>query len=86
LKTSKEYSPRGWKSSYKTLSGIGYAAEWQSIPTAAFGAPHLRERIFIVAYPDSHQPDAERRLFAPSGMMGVPDGWTEPDGASLAFL
>jgi DNA (cytosine-5)-methyltransferase 1 len=50
------------------LSAIGYAAEWQSIPATAFGAPHLRERIFIIAYPDSDEPDAEHRLlFAPSG-------------------
>lgn len=34
------------------LASIGYDAEWQSIPAAAVGAPHLRWRIFIVAYPD----------------------------------
>jgi DNA (cytosine-5)-methyltransferase 1 len=44
------------------LSGLGYAAEWQSLPAAAFGAPHPRERIFIVAYPDRDQHDGERRL------------------------
>jgi DNA (cytosine-5)-methyltransferase 1 len=50
------------------LSGIGYAAEWQSIPAAAFGAPHLRERIFIVGYPDSDQSDGKcRLLFAEQG-------------------
>jgi DNA (cytosine-5)-methyltransferase 1 len=36
------------------LSAIGYDAEWQSIPAALFGAPHLRERIFIVAYADNN--------------------------------
>jgi DNA (cytosine-5)-methyltransferase 1 len=50
------------------LSDIGYDAEWQCLPAAAFGAPHLRERIFIIAYPDSDQPDGEcGLLFAPSG-------------------
>lgn len=32
------------------LAELGYDAEWASIPAAAFGAPHLRYRVFIVAY------------------------------------
>lgn len=35
------------------ISALGYCAEWQIISAAAFGAPHLRERLFIVAYPDN---------------------------------
>jgi DNA (cytosine-5)-methyltransferase 1 len=33
------------------LADLGYDAEWESIPAAAVGAPHLRWRVFIVAYP-----------------------------------
>ena len=33
------------------LTALGYDAEWESIPAAAFGAPHLRYRVFIVGYP-----------------------------------
>jgi DNA (cytosine-5)-methyltransferase 1 len=33
------------------LSEIGYDAEWQIISAADVGAPHLRERIWVVAYP-----------------------------------
>ena len=33
------------------LSESGYDAEWQIISAASVGAPHLRERVFIVAYP-----------------------------------
>lgn len=33
------------------LAACGYDAEWQSLPAAAFGAPHIRERVFILAYP-----------------------------------
>lgn len=33
------------------LSAIGYDAEWQCVPNCAFGFPHRRERIYIVAYP-----------------------------------
>ncbi len=32
------------------LASLGYDAEWDAIPAAAVGAPHLRYRIFIVAY------------------------------------
>jgi len=35
------------------LAEIGYDAEWQVIPAAAVGAPHKRDRVFIVAYPDN---------------------------------
>lgn len=32
------------------LAALGYDAEWDRIPAAAVGAPHLRWRIFILAY------------------------------------
>jgi DNA (cytosine-5)-methyltransferase 1 len=33
------------------LASMGYDAEWDCIPAAAVGAPHLRARIWILAYP-----------------------------------
>jgi len=33
------------------LAAIGYDAEWHCIPAAAVGAPHFRDRVWIVAYP-----------------------------------
>ena len=35
------------------LAAIGYDAEWSIISACAFGAPHARERVFLLAYPDS---------------------------------
>ena len=35
------------------LASIGYDTEWQVIPAAAVGAPHRRDRVFIVAYTNS---------------------------------
>lgn len=35
----------------KDLWEIGYNAEWHCIPASAFGAPHRRDRIWIIAYP-----------------------------------
>jgi DNA (cytosine-5)-methyltransferase 1 len=34
------------------LAALGYDAEWHCIPAAAVGADHLRDRIWIVAYPN----------------------------------
>ena len=33
------------------LSALGYDAEWDCIPASAVGAPHQRDRIWLVAYP-----------------------------------
>lgn len=49
------------------LSTLGYCAEWQIISAAAFNAPHLRERLFIVAYPDSDSETDGRQREAVQG-------------------
>lgn len=41
------------------LAACGYDAEWQCIPAAAVGAPHLRDRTFIVAYPAGQRPQED---------------------------
>ena len=33
------------------LAGIGFDAEWSLVSACSMGAPHMRERLFIVAYP-----------------------------------
>lgn len=43
-------SARGLDKVLGDLWDGGYHAEWQSLTAAAFGAPHLRDRIFVVAY------------------------------------
>ncbi len=42
------------------LAEIGYDAEWEVVPAAAVGAPHRRNRVFIIAYPNV-QPDLPPR-------------------------
>lgn len=37
------------------LAALGYAAEWHCIPAAAVGAPHRRDRIFLIAYADGER-------------------------------
>ncbi len=36
-----------------TLAEIGFDAEWHCIPAAAVGAPHSRDRTFVIAYSNS---------------------------------
>jgi DNA (cytosine-5)-methyltransferase 1 len=47
----------------RDLAECGYDAEWENIPAAALGAPHRRERIWLVAFPhEDANPD--RRISA----------------------
>lgn len=45
------------------LSEIGYDAEWECISAEAFGYPHERVRLFIVAYPAGFRQPGQGNLF-----------------------
>lgn len=68
------------------LAACGYDAEWQVLPAAAFGAPHRRERVFIVAYANGtgrvglEEPNGT----APSHPSVWPASWNYADGLALA--
>lgn len=36
------------------LAAVGYDAEWECIPAVSVGAPHIRDRIWITAYPNAN--------------------------------
>lgn len=65
------------------LAALGYDAEWHCIPAAAVGAPHIRDRVWIVAYRNPKRqeqwPERER-----AGLCGEPSralrdaGWLTP--------
>lgn len=67
------------------LAEIGYDAEWQSIPAASVGAPHIRERIWILAYPGQELGRNEgwavyesgRDLVFPQGRIRGAEEWSE---------
>ena len=48
---------RGLDEVLGALAAIGYDAEWHCIPASAVGAPHRRDRVWIVAHPQSHGGD-----------------------------
>ena len=43
---------RGFGRVLGDLAALGYDAEWDCIPASAFGAPHRRDRVWVVAYPN----------------------------------
>ena len=43
---------RGLGRVLRDLATLGYDAEWDCLPASAFGAPHQRDRIWIVGYPN----------------------------------
>ena len=63
------------------LSSLGYDAEWDCIPASFVGAPHIRNRIFIVAYSTSGRWYTQP-LLCSSAQTG--NGSTNADGSSPA--
>jgi DNA (cytosine-5)-methyltransferase 1 len=57
------------------LAESGYDAEWDCIPATAVGAPHRRDRLWIVAYPARDEQRGVRRA-----RQRVVDGSTGPGG------
>jgi len=51
---------RGLDEVLRSLAEIGYDAEWHCIPASAVGAPHRRDRIWIVAYPNNNGRDGSK--------------------------
>jgi len=71
------------------LAEVGYDAEWHCIPATAVGAPHNRDRVYIVAYPQrDEQPREEPRLWPVRRMGRVeqPVSWdTDWESALTVF-
>jgi DNA (cytosine-5)-methyltransferase 1 len=61
------------------LAACGYDAEWQVLPAAAFGAPHRRERVFLVAYPNGQRWDGRGDLEQERQLPRVQEGQDQPE-------
>jgi DNA (cytosine-5)-methyltransferase 1 len=59
------------------LGALGYDAEWHCIPASAVGAPHQRDRIWILAYPSS--PRRREDPKSTYGDEGSDEGGTEKE-------
>lgn len=56
------------------LANLGYNARWDCIPAAAVGAPHLRDRVLIVAEPVRLTDDVFRDRSDDPGNIGATNG------------
>jgi DNA (cytosine-5)-methyltransferase 1 len=72
---------RGMGTVLGNLAEIGYDAEWTSLCAAYVGAPHRRERVFVVAYPHGQHGTAKQifnrityQAIAPQSTGWVSDG------------
>jgi DNA (cytosine-5)-methyltransferase 1 len=61
---------RGLDELLVSLAEIGYDAEWYNIRAADVGAPHRRERIYIIAYPQSKDEYQRNLSDADGGYVG----------------
>ncbi|MFD6887161.1 DNA cytosine methyltransferase [Streptomyces sp. NPDC059957] len=62
------------------LARLGFDAEWACVRASEIGAPHRRERVFVVAWPAAEDPDLEpcfERGLAASGQAAR--GWSWAD-------
>ena len=68
---------RGFDRVLGDLAASGYDAEWDCLPASAFGAPHQRDRVFVVAYTSGFDPESR----GVSGNMACPTGSGQRNGA-----
>jgi DNA (cytosine-5)-methyltransferase 1 len=55
------------------LAACGYDAEWECLSAASFGAPHIRDRLWLLAYPESDRRGSGRAGRPTSSGMGEPE-------------
>ena len=53
---------RAWGAVLADLHSLGFDAEWGTVRASDFGAPHNRERVYLVAYPAGEHGQAWRGL------------------------
>lgn len=62
IENSPQLLRRGFEKVLYDLSEIGYDAEWECFTAKAFGLPHERERLYIVAYPNGERQQGSRDI------------------------
>jgi DNA (cytosine-5)-methyltransferase 1 len=53
---------KGFRTILAQLASAGYDAEWQTISCKKFGLPHLRKRLFVVAYTNEVRRQTDNRF------------------------
>jgi DNA (cytosine-5)-methyltransferase 1 len=71
---------RGIETVLGDLAALGYDAEWDCLPAAAFGAPQLRAREWLLAYPRGERAAADDTVFAGRPIPDLRPGWPPEPG------
>ena len=71
---------RGLDAVLGTLASLGYSAEWHCIPAAAVGAPHIRDRVFVIAYARCQRMEGRQPAGADNGPGQAPNVAYAADG------
>ena len=81
---------RGLPDVLGTLASLGFDAEWHCIPAAAIGAPHIRDRVFIIGHraemvgnPERTSSDAYAARCRPRDSASEPSGKVPSDAKSM---
>lgn len=53
---------RGLDQILREIAALGYDAEWHCIPASAVGAPHRRDRVWIVAYAQGQRINGDQQV------------------------
>jgi len=64
VENSADLLVRGMGRVVGDLAALGYDAEWDVVSACALGAPHTRERVFVVAYPTGERQGQLWRLWS----------------------
>lgn len=62
IENSPNLLRKGFEKVLHDLSEIGYNAEWECFSAEAFGLPHKRERLYIIAYPNGVGQQGSRNI------------------------
>lgn len=60
----------------RSLAGLGYDAQWNSLQALQFGAPHRRKRVFVIA--TLADTDSERRCSREADRENAENAWQSP--------
>lgn len=79
IENSPNLTFRGFERVLCDLSEIGYDAEWQCLSATTFGFRHRRERIYVIAYPNTHSKFSDRmgNTFIDVAGFKDPKKWSE---------
>lgn len=85
IENSPNLRNKGLEVVLQDLWALGYDAEWHCIPASAVGAPHQRDRIWIVAYAHTVADETERGECASVACEGAEWGYDRGGSACHAW-